>query len=419
MSTDLEHESSGEIRRDIETTRSKLDETIDQIGERLNPRHILDDVVDVFRSPGNTDPNAAVRGTTGTLRVTDAVAEISQSVSHTIRDNPLASVLLGAGLAALAFKSTRSSTSSTSHGRSAGQGFLPVEAIDQDDVVCRGGPGDPNGLGQTESTAFSNQYVSNEDMIMNTSTQSNDRGNNPPGESQLVYPQSYDTAAYRQESPESEGFIDSAKHAISDAASAVTSKFSGGSPRRSSGPSSVSVAATKVRRAAHENPLGVGAAVLGLGLLAGALIPETDAENHLMGESADEIRERARRQAQAAAGQAKARGQAAYATTVGTASHIASEEGLTPGTLLDQAKQVATNVAKSAYEGGKQSAMDALSESNLTPEQIKAKAERLARETKDAAAVELEAAKTDAKVAVQDAAKADPDAEEAVAANMS
>ncbi len=418
MSTNLEHESSGEIRRDIETTRSKLDQTIDQIGERLNPRHILDDVVDVFRSPGSADPSGASRGTTGPLRVTDALADVTQSISHTVRENPLASVLLGAGLAALAFRTGRSSTATVD--RRSGQGFLPIDAIDQDDVMCRGEPGDPlDSFSTNPPDRFSDHYITDQEMIMNTQT-TRQPGAAATGDSRLVYPQSYDTAAYPQSDPQPEGFIDSAKHAIAGAASAVTDKFSGGgSSARRTGPSSVSVAATKVRRAARENPLGVGAAVLGLGLLAGALIPETDAENHLMGETADDVRERARRQAEQAAQQAKARGQAAYATTVGTASHIADEEGLTPGGLFDQAKQVATNVAKSALEGGKQSAMDALKESEMTPEQLKAKAERLAKETGDAASVELEAAKVDAKMAVQNAAKADPDAEEAVAANMS
>ena len=45
-----ESASSDEIRSDIRGTRRDLDQTLDQLGERLHPRHLLDDVLDLFRN---------------------------------------------------------------------------------------------------------------------------------------------------------------------------------------------------------------------------------------------------------------------------------------------------------------------------------------------------------------------------------
>ena len=45
-----ENASSEEIRSDIKGTRRDMDETLDELGERLHPRHLLDEVIDIFRS---------------------------------------------------------------------------------------------------------------------------------------------------------------------------------------------------------------------------------------------------------------------------------------------------------------------------------------------------------------------------------
>jgi len=49
---------SDEIRSHIRGTRRDMDQTLDQLGERLHPRHLLDDVLDLFR---NTPEGSASR----------------------------------------------------------------------------------------------------------------------------------------------------------------------------------------------------------------------------------------------------------------------------------------------------------------------------------------------------------------------
>ncbi|MGV3483770.1 MAG: DUF3618 domain-containing protein [Planctomycetaceae bacterium] len=87
---DTDNRGSREIERDIEQTRSAMDRTLDEIGDRLHPRHLLDDVLDLFRS-GDGDANAwaseAKRSGRRTLRK--------------IRRNPIPALLVGAGIAYL------------------------------------------------------------------------------------------------------------------------------------------------------------------------------------------------------------------------------------------------------------------------------------------------------------------------------
>ena len=49
--TEEDHSAgSREIEREIAQTRHDMDETLNEIGERLHPRHLLDQMLDLFRS---------------------------------------------------------------------------------------------------------------------------------------------------------------------------------------------------------------------------------------------------------------------------------------------------------------------------------------------------------------------------------
>jgi hypothetical protein len=56
-----ENASSEAIRSDIKGTRREMDETLDELGERLHPRHLLDDVIDLFSSAHPAAGNRATR----------------------------------------------------------------------------------------------------------------------------------------------------------------------------------------------------------------------------------------------------------------------------------------------------------------------------------------------------------------------
>jgi ElaB/YqjD/DUF883 family membrane-anchored ribosome-binding protein len=101
---------------------------------------------------------------------------------------------------------------------------------------------------------------------------------------------------------------DSARHGMSRVGSTVSSSIRQGSD--------------SLQRTVQEQPLAVGAACLGLGLLAGLLAPATRRENELMGEASDRLKDQARE----AGEQAMERGK----EVVGAATSAVKEEANRP-----------------------------------------------------------------------------------------
>src|SRR5690606_6903640 len=88
------HESSESIKRRIDGTREAMDETLDELGERLNPHSLLDDAMEIFRSPQAKDT---------AKKAGEVLNDFAQSLGRQVRDNPIPTLLVGAGLAWLAF----------------------------------------------------------------------------------------------------------------------------------------------------------------------------------------------------------------------------------------------------------------------------------------------------------------------------
>jgi ElaB/YqjD/DUF883 family membrane-anchored ribosome-binding protein len=77
------------IEREIEDTRQRIDSTLSELGERLSPGQLLDQALDY------------VRGASGPRR-------FASNLGHSVQDHPLPVVLVGIGLAWLAFGPERS-----------------------------------------------------------------------------------------------------------------------------------------------------------------------------------------------------------------------------------------------------------------------------------------------------------------------
>jgi hypothetical protein len=95
--------------------------------------------------------------------------------------------------------------------------------------------------------------------------------------------------------------------------------------------------ADQFQRAVREQPLAVGAACLGLGLLAGLLAPATPRENELMGEASDQLKDQVKDQAREVGEQAMERGKEAASAMAGAVKKEADRQGLTPEKLAESA----------------------------------------------------------------------------------
>lgn len=91
-----ETSESEAIRSDIEQTRESMDRTIDKIGERMRPRHLLDQLLDFFRSHNGEAAGAAAGSVLAT--VGKGAGRAASGVVTVVRRYPVPSLLIGAGI---------------------------------------------------------------------------------------------------------------------------------------------------------------------------------------------------------------------------------------------------------------------------------------------------------------------------------
>ncbi|HEY8993945.1 MAG TPA: DUF3618 domain-containing protein [Lacunisphaera sp.] len=98
------------IRREIDETRRRMDDTIDAIGRRLTGRHLIDEALHLIRiqqENGNM--------TTFTNKLSDSADSAYRAVVDTVKTHPVPTALVGAGLAWLIIEKTRSGRDSSEH----------------------------------------------------------------------------------------------------------------------------------------------------------------------------------------------------------------------------------------------------------------------------------------------------------------
>jgi hypothetical protein len=118
---------------------------------------------------------------------------------------------------------------------------------------------------------------------------------------------------------------DSARHGVSRMGSTVSHGVRQGSDQ--------------FRRTIQEQPLAVGAACLGLGLLAGLLAPMTRRENELMGETSDQLKDQVKDRAREVGQEAVERGKHVAAAATSAVKKEANRQGLTAENLAQTAKE--------------------------------------------------------------------------------
>jgi hypothetical protein len=84
-----DNRSSSEIEKDIRKTRDRLDNTLENLNERLNPRSLLNDVLNWFGSQGRQRTG----GASG-----DALKRGYRDVIRQVKENPMPALLVGAGI---------------------------------------------------------------------------------------------------------------------------------------------------------------------------------------------------------------------------------------------------------------------------------------------------------------------------------
>jgi ElaB/YqjD/DUF883 family membrane-anchored ribosome-binding protein len=320
--------TSSEIETDIRRTRGRMDATLDELGDRLTARSLVNSALDWWeKRTGGPDSNASAKA-----------KDAYRTVARQVKDHPMPSLLIGAGLA-----------------------WILVDAAAGDDEDDRG----------TYSRSRTTRYRPSP-----AGTPASRYRSTPS-----LHPLSsgIEQSDVEREESEGPGFADKAKDvagqakdAVSGAAESVRDRISGvgdaaqGAVEQTryaarsvsrSVESSYRTGAERFENAVEQYPLAVGIGFAALGVLAGVLLPRTRREDELLGEHSDQLIDAAKEKGQEVLESGKE-----VAQRVGTAvADEAQNQGLASkvGEVIQKAKDEATQAAK---------------DEGLHPEQIKGEA---------------------------------------------
>jgi hypothetical protein len=239
-----------EIREDIEDTRARMSTTIDAIQEKLSPHNLMEQAKETAREAtiGRVQDMAS--------NVAESARETGSTLMDTVRQNPVPVALTGIGLGWL-FLSARRASVRRQQGRAYGYGYRYGGDGGYDDRV-RGGYG-----GQMRAYQQSHQSPPDKSRMGQMAKQVQDTAGNAAG---------------------------NVSDKVQDAASTVADKAGDMADR-------VQGQARQTRgwleQTWNDNPLVVSGASLVLGAIVGLSIPETPMEDQLMGETRDNLVQKA------------------------------------------------------------------------------------------------------------------------------
>ncbi len=225
------------IRAEIDETRERMGETIEEIGERLNPNRLKEQVKENIRD--------ATIGRVETMahQAVDRVNETRRTFTNTIRENPIPAAMVGIGLGWLFFNQRQQGSS--------------------------GGAPYASGRGRTRADVSTRAYAAG---------------------TEFSGPYAEPSAAFNAR----EGIIDQG----AGVADAVKDKAGELADRAQNVAGSVAdqtrTQARRVEDQFYDNPLAIATATLALGLAAGLAVPATRAEVELVGEARDKFVDRMR-----------------------------------------------------------------------------------------------------------------------------
>jgi hypothetical protein len=318
--------SSSEIESDIRRTRGRLDNTLENLNERLSPRALINDVLSWFEAQGAHQTGS---------RAGESLTRGYRNVIRQVKENPMPALLIGAGITWIIL----------------GNGNDDAYIEDQT-------PGETD------------------DPAMHASR---------TGEMESMTYEESENSGIASKVKEKAG---QAQEAISDATEAVREKMSNIGSGVQGKARAAGVAVTEgVRRskragsdatrqfqkgyaytgdrfqeAVEEYPFAVAVGFLGVGLLAGLILPRTPQEDKLMGEKSDQLIEQVKEAGKETLDKAKTVAERVAQTSM----EEAKRQGITPEAASNKISEIASKVGAVVSEA-KQETVRAAEEERLKP----------------------------------------------------
>jgi gas vesicle protein len=303
---EIEVEETIAIRAEIRDTRERMGDTIEEIGDRLNPRHLREQVKEGVRDATigrveNMAHNAA-----------DKVQETRRTIMETVRDNPIPAAMVGIGLGWMYLNSRNDDSRDDYYGRGRDSvGYGGRAAGYGSAYGSRGGY--PSGYGQGAGTSGGYGPEEEEGRLGQMRERASEMGHNfKERASELGHEASelgHDVAERTQELA---GNVAQRAQDLGHDIADTTRKQVG-----------------RVEDRFYESPLMVGAATMALGLAAGFALPRTRTESRIMGPARDQFVEKVKETAEETTEKVKHVAERVVDEAQETAKEAAEDEGLT------------------------------------------------------------------------------------------
>jgi len=304
------------IRSDIDDTRRRMDDTMDALGERLQPRHLLDEVLGYFRGNSSDGEN---RMSQMKEKLAHSCDNAMHSVVDTVKRNPMPALVIGAGVAWMIYSSRREDSIDYN-----------MEDYSAEDAALRYDPDIhydrpldyPASVSGTEwdETQGESKLGQMKDKLAGKASAAGE---------QVKEKLSHASEAAREK-----------MYALKGRAGEMTSRM------RDSTRDVYSRSRQRVATTAEHHPLEVGLVALAAGLMAGLAMRTPAAVNRKIGPTADRLRQRTRE----AGAEMLEKGKRVAQAATSAVKEEAEAQGLTPERLRDKASAVADR----AREAGKE-----------------------------------------------------------------
>jgi uncharacterized protein DUF3618 len=320
--------SSSEIKSNIRRTRDRLDDTLEDLNERLSPRALINDVLNWFESRGVHQPGT---------RSEEALNRGYRNVVRHVKENPIPSLMIGAGIAWLILRPEDGHRTE----------LVDADSRADDDLPAFGSPG----AAETGSTPFGKAQSSG---IASTIKEK-------AGQAQEALSSASETLKDKMTDIGSgvHGMAASGSRAVAEG---VRHGRRVGSDATQNLQKSYAYAGDRFQEAVEEYPLAIAAGFLGVGLLTGLLLPRTRQEDKLLGEKSDQVIDQVKEAGKETLEKAKTVAQRVAKTTM----EEAERQGITPETAGEKISEMAGKISAVATQAKKE-AVRAAEEEQLKP----------------------------------------------------
>ncbi len=369
--------SSTEIRDEIDQTRRDIDHTLDEIGDRLSPRHVIDEILSAFRGSTPSTSNATAK------------------ITEKIKRHPVPAALIGVGVAWLLMEEEEGQTPPRRRQWRRRERDVDFGGQVHDDIPPTfpestsppyGGPGVPprgrgerltrESLGSGAGSGWTETGEQMKDRAKGWGRSARERISSAAGRlSQRV-------SSARNRTSEA---VSSTSHGIRDMGDRASRGLEGVRQSASDAAyrarSSLERGRERIEEVSQEHPLAMGVGCAALGMLAGLLIPRTRVEDERMGAHAEEFKRQVRRTGNNLMEEAKD----IASDTAQAAREEMQRQGVTSEHVSDKASRVAGDIRNSATESAKNE--------GLTTDDLGKKAESVIKKAGETARCGLDEAK--------------------------